>query len=105
VATIETEGLTKLYGAERGIEDVIRRRDSVAIRARLGNLPGDFGFGKRTSGLEALSLLARLRGIDGLGRRADLDDSFAEARTFYLSFAAVVAVAASVLAVGVLAVL
>lgn len=31
-----------------------------------------------------------------LGRRADLDDSFAEARTFYLSFAAVVAVAAGV---------
>ncbi|HEX2393373.1 MAG TPA: Nramp family divalent metal transporter [Solirubrobacterales bacterium] len=29
-----------------------------------------------------------------LGRRADLDDSFAEARTFYLSFGAVVAVAA-----------
>jgi Mn2+/Fe2+ NRAMP family transporter len=31
-----------------------------------------------------------------LGRRADLDDSFAEARTFYLSFAAVVAVSACV---------
>jgi NRAMP (natural resistance-associated macrophage protein)-like metal ion transporter len=30
------------------------------------------------------------------GRRADLDDGFAEARTFYLSFAAVVAVAAGV---------
>jgi NRAMP (natural resistance-associated macrophage protein)-like metal ion transporter len=29
-----------------------------------------------------------------LGRRADLDDSFAEARTFYLSFGAVVAVSA-----------
>jgi NRAMP (natural resistance-associated macrophage protein)-like metal ion transporter len=31
-----------------------------------------------------------------LGRRADLDDGFAEARTFYLSFGAVVAVAAGV---------
>jgi Mn2+/Fe2+ NRAMP family transporter len=31
-----------------------------------------------------------------LGRRADLDDSFAEARTFYLSYAAVVAVSAGV---------
>jgi Mn2+/Fe2+ NRAMP family transporter len=29
-----------------------------------------------------------------LGRRADLDDSFSEARTFYLSYGAVVAVAA-----------
>ena len=33
------------------------------------------------------------------GRRADLDDGFAEARTFYLSFAAVVAVAAGVILV------
>jgi ABC-2 type transport system ATP-binding protein len=124
VAAIETEGLTKLYGAHRGIEDVtvtveagevfaflgpngagksttIRtlldlihptagsarifgldsRRDSVAIRARLGNLPGDFGYGKRASGRQALALLARLRGVDDLGRaeelarrfRADLD--------------------------------
>jgi beta-exotoxin I transport system ATP-binding protein len=124
VAAIETEGLTKLYGAERGIEDVtlsvepgevfgflgpngagktttIRtlldllhpsagsarvfgldsRRDSVAIRARLGNLPGDFGYGRQTRGREALALLARLRGVDDLSRaerlaerfRADLD--------------------------------
>lgn len=121
---IETEGLTKLYGSARGIEDVtlavepgevfgllgpngagkttaIRtlldllhptrgrarifgldsRRESVAIRARLGNLPGDFGYGKRASGREALELLARLRGVEGLRRaeelarrfRADLD--------------------------------
>ncbi len=124
MAVIETDGLTKLYGSARGIEDVtisveaaevfgflgpngagkttmIRtlldllhpssgsarifgldsHRDSVAIRARLGNLPGDFGYGKQASGREALRLLARLRGIEGLGRaealaerfRADLD--------------------------------
>jgi ABC-2 type transport system ATP-binding protein len=124
VRVIETEGLTKFYGAERGIEDVtfaveegqvfgflgpngagktttIRtlldllhptagsarlfgldsHRDSVAIRARLGNLPGDFGYGKRASGRQALALLASLRGIDGSARveelasrfRADLD--------------------------------
>jgi ABC-2 type transport system ATP-binding protein len=124
VAVIETEGLTKFYGAERGIEDVtveieagevfaflgpngagktttIRtlldllhpsagsarifgldsHRDSVAIRARLGNLPGDFGYGKGSSGRQAIGLLAKLRGLDGLGRaeelarrfRADLD--------------------------------
>jgi ABC-2 type transport system ATP-binding protein len=124
VAVIETEGLTKLYGDARGIEEVtvaveagevfaflgpngagktttIRtlldllhpsagsarifgldsHRDSVAIRARLGNLPGDFGYGKRATGREALGLLARIRGLDGLGRaeelarrfRADLD--------------------------------
>jgi ABC-2 type transport system ATP-binding protein len=124
MAVIETDGLTKLYGSARGIEDVtisveaaevfgflgpngagkttaIRtlldllhptsgsarifgldsHRDSVAIRARIGNLPGDFGYGKQATGRQALRLLARLRGIDGLGRadalaerfRADLD--------------------------------
>jgi ABC-2 type transport system ATP-binding protein len=124
MAVIETEGLTKLYGTARGIEDVtievqagevfaflgpngagktttIRtlldllhptrgsarifgldsRRDSVAIRARLGNLPGDFGYGKGASGRQALALLAKLRGIDDRSHaeqlakrfRADLD--------------------------------
>jgi NRAMP (natural resistance-associated macrophage protein)-like metal ion transporter len=36
---------------------------------------------------------------EALGRRADLDDSFAEARTFYLSFGAVTAVAAGLVLV------
>lgn len=126
---IETEGLTKLYGTVRGIEDVtiaveagevfgflgpngagktttIRtlldllhptrgrasifgldsRRDSVAIRARLGNLPGDFGYGRAATGRAAIALLARLRGVEGLGRaealaerfRADLDRPLGE---------------------------
>ncbi len=129
MAVIETDGLTKLYGKTRGIEDVtfsvepgevfgllgpngagkttaIRtlldllhptsgsatifgldsRRQSVAIRARLGNLPGDFGYGKRASGREALALLARLRGVPTLDRaealaqrfRADLDRRLGE---------------------------
>jgi ABC-2 type transport system ATP-binding protein len=126
---IETEGLTKLYGTSRGIEDVsfsveaaevfgflgpngagktttIRtlldllhpsggtarifgldsHRETVAIRARLGNLPGDFGYGKQATGREALWLLARLREMEGLGRaealaerfRADLDRPLGE---------------------------
>ncbi len=57
------------------------RRDCVAIRRRLGNLPGDFGYGAGATGRQALDLLARLRGMDGTGRaealaerfRADLD--------------------------------
>ena len=124
MSVIETEGLSKRYGAARGIEDLtltveagevfgflgpngagktttIRtlldllhpsagsarifgldsHRDSVAIRARLGNLQGDFGYGPAASGREVIALLARLRGIAGLGRaealaerfRADLD--------------------------------
>jgi ABC-2 type transport system ATP-binding protein len=47
--------------------------DSVAIRGRIGNLPGDFGFGKRTTGNEALSLLARLRGVATLDRAHELE--------------------------------
>jgi ABC-2 type transport system ATP-binding protein len=116
---IETEGLTKLYGHARGIEDVtfsvspgevfgflgpngagktttIRtlldlihpsrgsarlfgldsRRDNVAIRARLGNLPGDFGYGRQSTGREALGLLAKLRGVAGSGRAEDLAKRF-----------------------------
>ena len=52
------------------------RRDSVAIRARLGNLPGDFGYGKGSSGRQALTLLARLRGVDDLTRAEDLARRF-----------------------------
>jgi ABC-2 type transport system ATP-binding protein len=52
------------------------RRESVAIRARLGNLPGDFGYGKGATGREALSLLARLRGIEGIGRAEALAKRF-----------------------------
>jgi beta-exotoxin I transport system ATP-binding protein len=119
MAVIETEQLTKLYGSERGIEDVtlsveagevfgflgpngagktttIRilldllhptrggarlfgfdsRRDSVAIRSRLGNLPGDFGYGKQSTGREAVALLAHLRGVDRLDRVNELAARF-----------------------------
>jgi ABC-2 type transport system ATP-binding protein len=69
-----TAGSARLFGLDS-------RRDSVAIRARLGNLPGDFGFGRETAGRQALALLGRLRGVDGTARaeelaarfRADLD--------------------------------
>jgi ABC-2 type transport system ATP-binding protein len=61
------------------------RRDSVAIRARTGNLPGDFGFGRDTTGRAALALLARLRGAptaraDELAERfrADLERPLGE---------------------------
>jgi ABC-2 type transport system ATP-binding protein len=67
-------GSARLFGLDS-------RRDSVAIRARLGNLPGDFGYGRQSSGREALRLLAGLRGVEGTGRaealairfHADLD--------------------------------
>jgi beta-exotoxin I transport system ATP-binding protein len=64
-----TSGSARLFGLDS-------RRDSVAIRARLGNLPGDFGFGRQASGHEALRLLARLRGVEGLGRAEALAERF-----------------------------
>jgi ABC-2 type transport system ATP-binding protein len=64
-----TSGSARLFGLDS-------HRDSVAIRGRLGNLPGDFGYGKQATGREALRLLAQLRGIDGLGRAESLATRF-----------------------------
>jgi beta-exotoxin I transport system ATP-binding protein len=74
-----TRGSARIFGMDS-------RRDSVAIRARLGNLPGDFGYGKEATGRQAIGLLARLRGVRGTGRaeslarrfRADLDRPLGE---------------------------
>jgi ABC-2 type transport system ATP-binding protein len=74
-----TRGGARLFGLDS-------RRDSVAIRARLGNLPGDFGYANHATGREALRLVARLRGIAELDRaetlarrfRADLDRPFGQ---------------------------
>ncbi len=60
-----TSGSARIFGLDS-------RRESVAIRARIGNLPGDFGYGKLATGREAVSLLARLRGVDDLGRAESL---------------------------------
>ncbi|HEY5332661.1 MAG TPA: ABC transporter ATP-binding protein [Solirubrobacterales bacterium] len=62
------------------------RRDSVAIRRQLGNLPGDFGFGRETTGRRAVELMVRLRDgadparADELAQRfrADLDRPLGE---------------------------
>ena len=64
-----TSGSARIFGLDS-------RRESVAIRARLGNLPGDFGYGKGATGHEALSLLARLRGMEGIGRAEALAKRF-----------------------------
>jgi ABC-2 type transport system ATP-binding protein len=63
-----TSGSARLLGLDS-------RRDSVAIRRRVGNLPGDFGFGRETTGRRALGLIARLRGA-GTERAAELAERF-----------------------------
>ena len=62
-------GSARLFGLDS-------RRESVAIRARLGNLPGDFGYGGKASGREALALLARLRGGGDPGGAEQLAERF-----------------------------
>ncbi len=64
-----TRGSARIFGLDS-------RRDSVAIRARIGNLPGDFGYGKAATGRQAVSLLAGLRGVDDLGRAESLATRF-----------------------------
>jgi ABC-2 type transport system ATP-binding protein len=64
-----TSGSARIFGLDS-------RRDSVAIRGRIGNLPGDFGYGKLATGREAVALLARLRGVSGLGNAVALAERF-----------------------------
>jgi ABC-2 type transport system ATP-binding protein len=64
-----SRGSARIFGLDS-------RRDSVAIRARLGNLPGDFGYGRQSTGREAIGLLSRLRGRSGSGRAEALAARF-----------------------------
>jgi len=64
-----TSGSAKIFGLDS-------RRDSIAIRARTGNLPGDFAFEDRVTGHQLLRLFANLRGMSDLGSAADLADRF-----------------------------
>jgi ABC-2 type transport system ATP-binding protein len=64
-----TAGSARIFGLDS-------RRDSVSIHARLGDLPGDFGFGKTATGGEAIRLLARVRGVEDLGRSKSLAERF-----------------------------
>ena len=55
-----TSGSARLFGLDS-------HRSSREIRARLGNLPGDFSCDPRLSGREFLEFCADARGIDGAG--------------------------------------
>jgi ABC-2 type transport system ATP-binding protein len=64
-----TGGWARLFGLDS-------RRDSVAIRARTGNLPGDFAYDGRLTGRDILTFFAALRGLRGLGDTATLAERF-----------------------------
>jgi ABC-2 type transport system ATP-binding protein len=52
------------------------RRASREIRARLGNLPGDFSCDPRLTGREFLEFCADARGLHGCGSASDLAERF-----------------------------
>src|SRR5690349_24426143 len=54
-----TSGSARLFGLDS-------HRNSVAIRARVGNLPGDFAYDERLTGRELLEFFAALRGLRGV---------------------------------------
>jgi ABC-2 type transport system ATP-binding protein len=64
-----TSGSARLFGLDS-------RRDSSAIHARLGNLPGDFAYDPRLTGREVIAFFSELRGLDGPGRAPELAERF-----------------------------
>jgi len=64
-----TSGRARLFGLDS-------HRDSRATRARIGNLPGDFAYDERRTGLELLRFFAAVRGMVDLGRARDLAQRF-----------------------------
>jgi ABC-2 type transport system ATP-binding protein len=64
-----TSGSARLFGLDS-------RRDSLAIRARLGNLPGEFACDPRRTGRELVALFAAVRGLPDLGRAEELAERF-----------------------------
>jgi ABC-2 type transport system ATP-binding protein len=64
-----TSGTATVFGLDS-------HRDSRAIRARLGNLPGDFAYDPRLTGRELVTFLAEVRGMRGLGRAGELAERF-----------------------------
>lgn len=55
-----TAGHARIFGLDA-------RRDSLAIRRRVGYLPGDLRLYERLTGRELLAYFAHLRGLEGLG--------------------------------------
>jgi ABC-2 type transport system ATP-binding protein len=64
-----TSGSARVFGLES-------RRHSRAIRARLGNLAGDFAYDERLTGREMLGYFAALRGVGDLRRAQVLAERF-----------------------------
>jgi beta-exotoxin I transport system ATP-binding protein len=65
-----SSGRAEVFGLET-------RRDAVAIRRRIGYLPGDLRLYERLTGRELLDYFGHLRGLDGLGNGPALAERLA----------------------------
>src|SRR4028119_183747 len=62
-----TDGRAEVFGLDT-------QRQSVEVRARVGNLPGEFALEDRTNGEDLLGFFARRGGVGGLGGAGALGD-------------------------------
>lgn len=69
-------GFMRPTGGRAEVFGLDTRRESVEIRARVGNLPGEFALEDRTTGEGLLRFFARLRGVGDLGYARELAERF-----------------------------
>ena len=69
-------GFMRPTGGRAEIFGLDSQRQSVEVRARVGNLPGEFALEDRTTGEELLGFFARLRGVGSLGYARELAERF-----------------------------
>ena len=69
-------GFMRPTGGRAEVFGLDSRRQSVEIRARVGNLPGEFALEYRTTGEGLLRFFARLRGVEDLAYAHELAERF-----------------------------
>jgi ABC-2 type transport system ATP-binding protein len=61
-------GLLRPSGGSATVFGLDTETESVGIRSRLGNLPGDYSYDPRMTGREVVCFFAELRGLRDIGR-------------------------------------
>ncbi|HEV2744313.1 MAG TPA: ATP-binding cassette domain-containing protein, partial [Rubrobacter sp.] len=69
-------GFMRPTGGRAEVFGLDTQRESVEVRARVGNLPGEFALEDRTTGEALLRFFARLRGAGSLGYARELAGRF-----------------------------
>ena len=69
-------GFMRPTGGRAEVFGLDTQRESVEVRARVGNLPGEFALEDRATGEGLLRFFARLRGVGDLGYARELAERF-----------------------------